>query len=81
MLKAPRMPFRGKQFSLGSGWGGPSWLPPKAEGSVLEVSAAEHRNREKGGAGDGWGLLFHFSRKDSCQVTSRWKVQDSQPVG
>lgn len=61
MLNAPRMPFSGEQFSLGSGWGGPSWSPPKVEGSVLEVSAAKHKNQERGGAGDGWGLLFHTS--------------------
>lgn len=79
MLNAPRMPFRGEQFSLGCGQGGPSGSPPKVEGSVLKVSAAEHSNQERGGAGDGWGLPFHFRRKDSRQVIGRWKVQAHSP--
>lgn len=79
MLSGPRTPFGGEQFSLGSGWGGPGGSPPKVEGCVLKVSAAAHSNRERGGAGDGWGLLFHFRRKDSCQVIGRRKVQTHRP--
>lgn len=51
---------------LGSGWG--VWLPgspPKVEGRVLKVSpcSCALAIEERGGAGDGWGLLFHFRRR------------------